>query len=211
MRQTVVYSIYTALLLCLLWPAGLCAKKRPAPSPPDVQELRADSLMSRVRFFAPMYEEAVSAYKADLYIKGRIHISFSTPLAIEEIAEFNDIPRAERFPLMRQRLGDKIIRGYKLWKTNYMAYDILASEGAIDGVNNEARFISEYTPDQLIGFKAYVDAQLGKVEPELDRAELRDIFLRIYANPVINKGLNQHRYSCSEFNSLIEENSEIRQ
>ena len=74
MRQTVAYSIYAALLLCLLWPAGLCAKKRPAPSPPDVQELRADSLMSRVRFFAPMYEEAVSAYKADLYIKGRIHI-----------------------------------------------------------------------------------------------------------------------------------------
>lgn len=74
MRQTVAYSIYAALLLCLLWPAGLCAKKRPASSPPDVQELRADSLMSRVRFFAPMYEEAVSAYKADLYIKGRIHI-----------------------------------------------------------------------------------------------------------------------------------------
>ena len=74
MRQTVAYSIYAALLLCLLWPAGLCARKRPAPSPPDVQELRADSLMSRVRFFAPMYEEAVSAYKADLYIKGRIHI-----------------------------------------------------------------------------------------------------------------------------------------
>ena len=74
MRQTVAYSIYVALLLCLLCPAGLCAKKRPAPSSPDVQELRADSLMSRVRFFAPMYEEAVSAYKADLYIKGRIHI-----------------------------------------------------------------------------------------------------------------------------------------
>ena len=66
--------LYILLAWCLLWPAALCAKKRPAPTPPDVQELRADSLMSRVRFFAPMYEEAVSAYKANLYIKGRIHI-----------------------------------------------------------------------------------------------------------------------------------------
>ena len=179
--------------------------------PCDILKARELYISKRQKYVKAPNEDLNSILTGIKQFKGRIHISFSTPLAIEEIAEFNDIPRAERFPLMRQRLGDKIIRGYKLWKTNYMAYDILASEGAIDGVNNEARFISEYTPDQLIGFKAYVDAQLGKVEPELDRAELRDIFLRIYANPVINKGLNQHRYSCSEFNSLIEENSEIRQ
>ena len=34
----------------------------------------ADSLMSRVIFFAPMYEEAVGAYKAEIYVKGRINI-----------------------------------------------------------------------------------------------------------------------------------------
>lgn len=73
-RQTVILYIYIWLALCLLGPANLYAKKRPAPLPPDVQELRADSLMSRVIFFAPMYEEAVSAYKAELYIKGRINI-----------------------------------------------------------------------------------------------------------------------------------------
>ena len=179
--------------------------------PCDILKARELYISKRQKYVKAPNEDLNSILTGIKQFKGRIHISFSTPLAIEEITEFNDIPRAERFPLMRQRLGDKIIRGYKLWKTNYMAYDILAAEGAIDGVNNEARFISEYTPDQLIGFKAYVDAQLGKVEPELDRAELRDIFLRIYANPVINKGLNQHRYSCSEFNSLIEENSEMRQ
>ena len=74
MRQTYTYYIYALLACCLLWAAPLPARKRQAPPAPDVQELRADSLMERVIFFAPMYEEAVAAYKADLYIKGRIHV-----------------------------------------------------------------------------------------------------------------------------------------
>lgn len=65
---------YILLGVCLLLPAALHARKRQSPVPPDTREVRADSLMSRVIFFAPMYEEAVSAYKADLYIKGHIHI-----------------------------------------------------------------------------------------------------------------------------------------
>lgn len=58
----------------LLLPVCLCAKKRTPPLPPEPQVRTADSLMSRAIFFAPMYEEAVGAYKAELYIKGRIHI-----------------------------------------------------------------------------------------------------------------------------------------
>ena len=36
-------------------------------------------------------------------------------------------------------------------------------------------------------FKGYIEALLGKVEPELDRDELRDILLHIYSNPVLSK------------------------
>lgn len=73
-RKKLRHSLYIILWVCLLLPVTLCAKKRQAVLPTDVQELKADSLMSRVIFFAPMYEEAVSSYKANLYIKGRIDI-----------------------------------------------------------------------------------------------------------------------------------------
>lgn len=62
------------MVLLLALPLTLCAKKRASALPPDLQVRMADSLMSRVIFFAPMYEKAVEAYKAELYIKGRIHI-----------------------------------------------------------------------------------------------------------------------------------------
>ncbi len=178
--------------------------------PCDFLKARELYISRRTKYVKAPNEDLNSILTGIKQFKGRIHISFSTPWAIEEIMEFNDIPKAERFPLMRQRLGEKIIHGYKLWKTNYMAYDMLASENALEGVYSEPRFVSEYTPEQMIGFKAYVDAQLARIEPGFDRNELRDIFLRIYANPVINKGIRQHSYSCSEFNSIIEDNKDIR-
>ncbi len=177
--------------------------------PCDILKARELYISRRQKYVKAPNEDLNSILTGIKQFKGRIHISFSTPWTIEEIMEFNDVPRNERFPLMRQRLGEKIIQGYKLWKTNYMAYDILAAEGAMEGAGSEPRFVSEYTPDQMLGFKAYTDARLAKVEEGIDRGELRDIFLRIYANPVVNKGLRQHRYSCSEFNSLIEENREL--
>ena len=38
-------------------------------------------------------------------------------------------------------------------------------------------------------FVAYMEHQLDTVEPELNREELRKIFLDIYANPVVTKEL----------------------
>jgi hypothetical protein len=72
----------------------------------------------------------------------------------------------------------RIISGYKLWKTNYMAYDI---------VNPGGKYSDKYTPEDLASFKAYIDGQLKKVEPTLDQDELRDILLHIYSNPVLSK------------------------
>ena len=36
-------------------------------------------------------------------------------------------------------------------------------------------------------FILYTEQQLDKVEPTLNRVSLRDIFLRIYANPIVAK------------------------
>ena len=110
--------------------------------------------------------------------KGNVHLEIGDPLTEEEITEASLCDKNDRYQKIRHAVDRRVIRGYKLWKTNYMAYDI---------VNGEGKYASEYTPEEMEAFKAYIDGQLGKVEPELNREDLRDILLHIYSNPVLSK------------------------
>ena len=67
-----------------------------------------------------------------------------------------------------------------MWKNNYVAYDIL---------NECNKYADKYEQADVEKFTAYMEHQLGTVEPELDRDELRKVFLEIYANPVVSKEL----------------------
>ena len=61
-----------------------------------------------------------------------------------------------------------------------------------DLVEQTDRYADHYTPEDKEAFLAYTAKQLASVEPELDREALRDIFLRIYSNPVKAKGDLSH-------------------
>ena len=110
--------------------------------------------------------------------KGNVHLEISKPLTEEEIREAAGCDKNDRYQSIRHTLDRRIISGYKLWKTNYMAYDI---------VNPGGKYSDKYTPAELESFKAYIEGQLKKVEPTLDQDELRDILLHIYSNPVLSK------------------------
>ena len=108
--------------------------------------------------------------------KGHIHLSVGKPLSAEEIAEAASHTGNDRYQGLRNILDQRIHDGYKLWKTNYMAYDLM---------NGTSEFLGEkYLPEDLEKFKAYTEHKLSKLERRLDRKELRDIFLHIYGNPV---------------------------
>jgi hypothetical protein len=110
--------------------------------------------------------------------KGNVHIQFGKPLTEEEIQEASLCDKNDRYQSIRHAMDRRIIDGYKLWKTNYMAYDI---------VNGGAKYADQYSPEELQAFKGYIEALLEKVEPELNRDDLRDILLHIYSNPVLSK------------------------
>lgn len=110
--------------------------------------------------------------------KGNVHLEINKPLTEEEIMEAASCDKNDRYQSIRHTMDRRIISGYKLWKTNYMAYDI---------VNPGGKYSDKYTPEDLVSFKAYIDGQLKKVEPTLDQDELRDILLHIYSNPVLSK------------------------
>ena len=107
-----------------------------------------------------------------------MHINIGDALTEEEIREASFCDKNDRYQQIRHAVDRRVISGYQLWKTNYMAYDL---------VNGGGKYAAEYTPQELEDFKAYIEKQLGTVEPELSREDLRDILLHIYSNPVLSK------------------------
>ncbi len=110
--------------------------------------------------------------------KGNVHICISPKLTEQEVYEASLCDKNDRYQFIRQTVDLKVIDGYKLWKTNYMAYDLL---------NNTTKYSDRYSPEEKEAFTDYMNAQMDTVEPELNRDELREIFLQIYSNPVLSK------------------------
>ena len=110
--------------------------------------------------------------------KGNVHMNIDTPISEEEIVEAAECDKNDRYQKMRFAVDRRVINGYKLWKTNYMAYD---------WVNHTTKYSDHYDKADMEAFRAYVAGQLKVVETTLDQNELRDIFLHIYSNPVLNK------------------------
>lgn len=123
-------------------------------------------------------EDLQSIIQGIVQKKGNVHIMFDKPLSEAEIHEASLCDKNDRYQYLRHILDRRIIEGYKLWNTNYMAYDI---------VNGGSKYASEYTAEDMTAFKAYIETLLGQVEPTLDKDELRDILLHIYSNPVLSK------------------------
>ena len=112
--------------------------------------------------------------------KGDVHLNIGKPLTSEEIAQAALCDKNDRYQLIRHAVDVRIIEGYRLWKTNYIAYDLL---------NQSFKYSHMYSPADMEHFVDYMRGQLDSVEPEINREDLRRIFLDIYANPVVTKEL----------------------
>lgn len=112
--------------------------------------------------------------------KGNIHLNIGTPLTSDEIAAAALCDKNDRYQLIRHAVDFRVIDGYRLWKNNYVAYDLL---------NHTFKYSEMYGPADIEQFVDYMRRQLDTVEPDINREDLRRIFLEIYANPVVTKEL----------------------
>ena len=110
--------------------------------------------------------------------KGHVHLQVGDPLTEEEIREASYCDKNDRYQSIRHAVDRRVIEGYKLWKTNYMAYDI---------VNKTDKYASQYTKADMEAFEGYLAQQLILVESTLDRNEMYNELLHIYSNPVVSK------------------------
>ena len=143
--------------------------------PCDIRKAR-ELLISRSRkYVKKKMEDTHSIMLGIKQWKGGVHLNIDKPLTRGEIEMASACDRNDRYQAIRRTLDLRIIRGYKLWKTNYMGYDLMNGGSKYRGIYSEA---------ELEAFKDYTERKLNKVERSLDRDELRKIFWQIYGNPV---------------------------
>lgn len=148
--------------------------------PCDVLKARELVISRKRKYVKGPDEDWNSIMTGILQHKGNIHLNIGTQLTSDEIAAAALCDKNDRYQLIRHAVDLRVIEGYKLWKNNYVAYDLL---------NHSFKYSEMYDISDIEKFVAYMEHQLDTVEKELNREDLRRIFLEIYANPVVTKEL----------------------
>ncbi|WP_281323627.1 1-acyl-sn-glycerol-3-phosphate acyltransferase [Flavobacterium sp. IMCC34518] len=106
--------------------------------------------------------------------KKRIHIHIGDVLdtEIDDIIKNVDTTN-KQVQALAQVIDDSILTNYKLWTTNFIAYDIL---------NNSNRFAHLYTENEKLLFERRLELRIDHEHPVAKQG-----FLDMYANPVVNK------------------------
>jgi 1-acyl-sn-glycerol-3-phosphate acyltransferase len=108
--------------------------------------------------------------------KGRMRFSFGKPIEID----FPEVKNSEQKNLQIKELAELIDRqiyaNFKLWPNNYIAYDMLMPEPL---------FIDRYTAHEKKEFKHMIEQAM--IHLDFPITDIQERFLKLYANPVINK------------------------
>jgi len=108
--------------------------------------------------------------------KGRMQFVFGEPIK----TDFEEVKSREHQNEMINDLADRIdaqiYANFKLWPNNYVAYDMLMQEH---------QFKNKYTAEEEKKFKMMVEQAMIHIDFPI--TDIQERFLKIYANPVINK------------------------
>lgn len=148
--------------------------------PCDILKARELVISKKHKYVKAEGEDLNSIMVGIMQQKGNIHLNIGKPLTEDEIAEAAKCDKNDRYQLIRHAVDLRVIEGYRLWKNNYVAFDL---------VNNSFKYAHLYEPADVEKFVDYMEHQLETVEPEVNKEDLRRIFMDIYANPVVTKEL----------------------
>ncbi|WP_224487698.1 1-acyl-sn-glycerol-3-phosphate acyltransferase [Robertkochia flava] len=139
--------------------------------------LKMPELMAKhydVEYVKSENEDFNSILKGATGQKKRIHIAASKPLSAElDAIAASGAPVNKQFQMLSDLIDEKIHGHYKLWPSNYIAYDLLCGS---------KKFADKYTEKEERQFQRRIKRRVDEGDP-LELAS----FLKMYANPVINK------------------------
>lgn len=106
--------------------------------------------------------------------KKRIHIHVGDVLDTELDTIANEFDNQNKqIQAVVQTIDDSILQSYKLWPTNYIAYDLL---------NKSDKFKEFYTENEKSLFERRLEMRIDE-----NNSQMVESFLLMYANPVVNK------------------------
>lgn len=108
--------------------------------------------------------------------KGRVHLSFGTPITTE-LNELRELNKNAFITAVAEKIDRQIHRNYKLWPGNYVAYDIMTKSST---------YSTEYTLKEKTEFIEYVNEHISRLDNP-DEEYIFDYIIKMYANPVVNK------------------------
>lgn len=118
--------------------------------------------------------------------KGGVNIAVGTVLKrrIEALKDIDN--KNEKIKMLAAAIDRQMHDIYKLWPTNYIAYDLL---------NGTRKYKDQYTNLQRVAFRNYIRSkviQMSIFKKKLPIREgfnkmVKELLLQMYANPVINK------------------------
>ena len=127
------------------------------------------------KYVKSVNEDLLSIIKGVTQWKGEINLEVSKSITREELEKCDRCDKNGKFQMLAHIIDDRIYSHYKLYKTNYIAYDIL---------HNTKIFCNHYTAQEQDAFVKYM--RNGLKDFQGDQDELQSIFLGIYANSVKN-------------------------
>lgn len=150
--------------------------------PNDYLKAREFLLKSKDPNFKKSPEDDLISMKTGLLgFKGQVHYSF-TPCINNELDNIpEDLDKFLAISRVCTIIDHCIHANYKIFKTNYMAHDILF---------DNKKFANKYTPEELDGFKKYLSDQIDKTDiplQEFDRYYMYSKMLQMYSNPLTNQ------------------------
>ena len=120
-------------------------------------------------------EDLNSILKGIIQPKGGICVCATPTITTEELQFCDSFDKNDKYAHLAQIIDQRVYSHYKLWKTNYIAYDLVVGDD---------KYTKFYTPEEKKSFEEYMNNGLKSLVGEAD--ELKSIFLNIYANPVRN-------------------------
>lgn len=112
--------------------------------------------------------------------KGEVHLSITAPISQEELEACDRLDKNEKFEALAQLIDQRIEANRRVYKTNYIAYDLLHVSDT---------YASHYSKEEKNAFIEYMEnglRQLAIAEDPNELYELQHIFLSIYANCLQN-------------------------
>lgn len=110
--------------------------------------------------------------------KGRVHFEICEPLSEVELRTLEPLTSNEYHKAVARLVDRRIVAAYRLYPNNYIAYDLRYGT---------QKYEDHYTHGQRQAFLDRLNMLNSYDTCDID--QLKDIFLGIYANPIVNKAM----------------------